>query len=254
MIAHGNQSVYGVQLGVLMLQARFPRILGDMGNAMTWPFPVRYKVVRGASPDKVVRGGAQGLLPVFIEAAQELVEDGCTGITTNCGFLSLFQQELAAALDVPVATSSLMQATQIQAMLPPGKRVGILSINASSLTQRHLDAAGVPEGTLLMGTESGKEFTRAILNDEAQLDISAARQDMLDASLSFQKQHPELGALLFECTNMIPYAADVQAATGLPVYSIYNLVQWFQQSLAPQPFIQCPMRLVGNPHNFQHNS
>lgn len=236
MIATGNQSVYGVQLGVLMLQARFPRILGDMGNALTWPFPVRFKVVRGASPDKVVRGGAEGLLPVFIEAAQELVEDGCTGITTNCGFLSLFQHELAEALDVPVATSSLMQAAQIQAMLPPGKRVGILTINAQSLTQQHLDAASVPAGTPVMGTEGGNEFTRAILNDEAQLDVAASRRDMIDASLAFQQKHPELGAILFECTNMIPYAADVQEATGLPVFSVYNLASWFQQSLAPVRF------------------
>lgn len=236
MIATGNQSVYGVQLGVLMLQARFPRIVGDMGNALTWPFPVRYKVVRGASPDKVVRGGAEGMLPLFIDAAQELVEDGCTGITTNCGFLSLFQRELAEALDVPVATSSLMQAAQIQAMLPATQRVGILTINAQTLSQKHLDAAGVPGGTPVMGTEGGSEFTRAILNDEAQLDVSAARQDMIEASLSFQQRHPELGALLFECTNMIPYAADVQEATGLPVFSVYNLASWFQQSLAPARF------------------
>lgn len=236
MIARGNRSVYGVQLGVLMLQARFPRILGDMGNALTWPFPVRFKVVRGASPDKVVRGGAEGLLPVFIEAAQELVEDGCTGITTNCGFLSLFQRELAEALDVPVATSSLMQAVQIQAMLPPGKRVGILTISAQTLTQQHLDAAGVPAGTPVMGTEGGSEFTRAILNDEAQLDVTASRKDMIDASLAFQQQHPELGAILFECTNMIPYAADVQEATELPVFSVYNLASWFQQGLAPARF------------------
>ncbi len=236
MIVTGNQSLYGVQLGILMLQARFPRIPGDMGNARTWPFPVRYKVVRGASPDKVVRGGAEGLLPLFIEAAQELIEDGCLGITTNCGFLSLFQRELSEALQVPVATSSLMQAAQIQMMLPPGKRVGILTINSTSLSQKHLDAAGVPAGTPVMGTEGGREFTRAILNDEGQLDVDAARQDMLDASRAFVEEHPELGAILFECTNMIPYAADVQEATGLPVYSIYNLVGWLQESLAPRPF------------------
>ena len=38
---------FQAMLGVLMLQARFPRIPGDMGNATTWPFPVLYKVVSG---------------------------------------------------------------------------------------------------------------------------------------------------------------------------------------------------------------
>ena len=80
-------------VGILMLDARFPRIPGDMGNATTWPFPVHYKIVRSATPDRVVRGGAEGLLDVFVAAARELVDDGVDGITTNCGFLSLFQEE-----------------------------------------------------------------------------------------------------------------------------------------------------------------
>src|SRR4051812_47766036 len=108
-VAHGGKAVYGAPLGILMLETRFPRVLGDMGNARTWPFPVLYRVVRGASPEKVVLNGAPGLLPAFIEAAQDLVELGAEAITTSCGFLSLFQKELAEAVKVPVATSSLMQ-------------------------------------------------------------------------------------------------------------------------------------------------
>src|SRR5438105_13367166 len=104
-IARGGKALYGAPLGILMLEARFPRIPGDMGNATTWPFPVLYRVVRGASPEKVVLQGARGLLPDFIAAAQELVHLGAEAITTNCGFLSLFQNELAEAAGVPVATS-----------------------------------------------------------------------------------------------------------------------------------------------------
>jgi hypothetical protein len=61
MKVYGGKSVYGAAVGILMLEARFPRIPGDMGNAQTWPFPVLYKVVRDASPDRVVRHQAQGL-------------------------------------------------------------------------------------------------------------------------------------------------------------------------------------------------
>src|SRR5688572_32269566 len=106
-IARGGKPVYGAPLGILMLEARFPRIPGDMGNATTWPFPVLYRVVGGASPEKVVLEGARGLLADFVEAAHELVRNGAEAITTNCGFLSLFQSELAAAVNAPVATSSL---------------------------------------------------------------------------------------------------------------------------------------------------
>lgn len=46
-----------------MLDTRFARIEGDMGNALTWPFPVLYRVVRGASPKRVVLKAAAGLFP-----------------------------------------------------------------------------------------------------------------------------------------------------------------------------------------------
>ena len=236
MKAVGGKSLCGASVGILMLDARFPRIPGDMGNALTWPFPVHYRIVRDASPDLVVRKGAAGLLPAFIDAARTLVADGVDGITTNCGFLSLYQDELAQAVPVPVATSSLMQVAQVNRILPAGKRAGILTISASTLTPAHLEAAGVPPGTPVGSTEDGQEFTRAILDNEMSLDVDLARQDNVNAALTMQKTHPDLGAIVLECTNMVPYAAEIQAATGLPVYSIYSFVCWFQSALQPPQF------------------
>ena len=236
MIATGGKAIYGAAVGILMLEARFPRIPGDMGNALTWPFPVHYRVVRDASPDCVVRGGAEGLLGRFVDAARDLVADGVDGITTNCGFLSLFQEELAAAVGVPVATSSLMQVGMVNRLLPPGRRAGILTISGSTLTAQHLDKAHVPQGTPVGSTEGLREFTRAILGNELQLDVEAARQDNVDAARALQAAHPDLGAIVLECTNMIPYAADIRRATGLPVFSILSFVTWFQSSLQPRVF------------------
>ena len=234
MTEQGGKAIYGASVGILMLDAQFPRIPGDMGNATTWPFPVHYKIVRGASPDLVVRQGAPGLLPLFIEAARELVADGVDGITTNCGFLSLMQAELQAAVPVPVATSSLMQVGLVNALLPPGKRAGILTISASSLTSEHLAAAAVPEDTPIGSTEQGEEFTRAILGNELTLDVNAARTDNVAAAKAMVAKHDDLGALILECTNMVPYAADIRAAAGLPVFSIESFVTWFQSGLAPR--------------------
>ncbi|QMU57955.1 MAG: aspartate/glutamate racemase family protein [Boseongicola sp.] len=232
----GGKSIYGASVGILMLEAQFPRIPGDMGNATTWDFPVHYKVVRGASPDKVVRHSAKGLLQPFLDAASELVKDGVDGITTNCGFLSLFQAEIAESVDVPVATSSLMQIPLVNAMLPENRQVGILTISGSTLTSDHLKAANVPSSTPITSTEGGDEFTRVILNDEAELDIELARQDNVDAALKLVRNNPEVGAIVLECTNMIPYAADIRTATGLPVYSMLSFISWFQSGLVPRRF------------------
>lgn len=236
MKAIGGKAIYGASVGILMLEARFPRIPGDMGNATTWDFPVHYKVVRGASPDLVVRKGAEGTLDSFIAAARELESDGVDGITTNCGFLALFQKELAAAVSVPVVTSSLMQVAMVNRILPAGKRAGILTISGSSLTQAHLDGAQVPQGTPVGTTEGGREFTRAILDNEVELDIDLACQDNVEAALAMQAEHDDLGALVLECTNMEPYAADIATATGLPVFSIQTFVRWFQNGLVPRQY------------------
>lgn len=236
MKATGGKSVYGAALGILMLETRFPRIPGDIGNAGSWPFPLLYKVVPNASPDRVVRRGAEGLLPAFIEAGRELVRLGADGVTTGCGFLSLFQRELATALDVPVATSALMQVPLIQRLLPAGKRVGVLTVSAETLTAGHLTAAGADPETPVVGTEGGQEFSRVLLNDEDSLDVDLARADNVAAARRLVESHPEVGAIVLECTNMVPFAADIAAATGRPVHSIHTFATWFHAGLAPRRF------------------
>ncbi|MEM9682585.1 MAG: aspartate/glutamate racemase family protein [Pseudomonadota bacterium] len=236
MKAVGGKSIYGASLGILMLETRFPRIPGDIGNAGSWPFPVLFKVVPQASPDRVVVRGAEGLLPAFIEAGKELVRLGADGITTSCGFLSLFQDELAEALDVPVATSSLMQVPLIERTLPAGKRVGILTVSGDSFSEAHLTAAGVDPSTPVMGAEGGREFSRVMLNNEELIDVDLAREDNISAARQLVEAHPEVAAIVLECTNMVPFAADIRDATGRSVFSIYSFATWFHSGLTPRRF------------------
>ena len=235
-IAYGGKTLYGAKVGILMLETRFPRIPGDMGNAQTWPFPVLYKVVPGASPRRVVREKAEGLLDELLAAADELVRLGADGITTTCGFLSLYQRDIAAHVGVPVATSSLMQIPFVERVLPPGKRVGILTVSAASLTADHLRAAGADPATPVVGTDDGSEFSRVMINDEERLDVAAAERDILAAGDELVASHDGIGAVLLECTNMVPYARVLSQRLRLPVFSIYTFVTWFQSGLIPRDF------------------
>jgi Asp/Glu/hydantoin racemase len=235
-VARGGKAIYGASLGILMLEARFPRIPGDMGNATTWPFPVLYKVVRGASPDRVVRRGAEGLLQDFLDAAADLVAQGADGITTNCGFLSLYQRELAAHVRVPVATSSLMQIATVERLLPPGRRAGVITVSAASLTKRHLELAGAPADTPVVGTDHGAEFTRVLLGNETELDIEKAEGDILAAGRALLRQSPEVGAIVLECTNMCPYANALRRHVGLPVFDMVTFATWFHAGLSPRVY------------------
>ena len=237
----GGKSVYGARLGILSLETRFPRVIGDMGNAGTWPFPVLFSVVRGASPQRVVRERAQGLLEPFLDAARALVRSGADGITTTCGFLSLFQSELAAACGVPVAASSLMQVPVVERLLPAGRRAGILTVSGADLRPEHLVAAGVAPDTPVAGTESGRELSRVLLGDLPELDVEAAEEDVLEAADALCAGHPEVGAIVLECTNMMPYTAALRMRSGLPVYDMYSFATWFHYGLEPRRFPRDPV-------------
>ena len=156
MRVRGGPNLYGFSVGILMLDTRFPRIPGDMGNATTFDFPVRYHRVPGASPDRVVRQGQQALLPAFVEGAQFLEREGVSAISTNCGFLAKFQRELAATVSVPVFTSSLMLVPLVHRMLQPGRAVGVLTVDASSLHADHFAGAGITPDipTVVAGLET----------------------------------------------------------------------------------------------------
>jgi Asp/Glu/hydantoin racemase len=230
----GGFNQFGFTVGILMLDTRFPRIRGDMGNATTFPFPVRYHRVAGADPDLVVRRGAEGLLPAFVAGARALEQEGVGAVTTNCGFLVKYQRELAAAVRVPVFTSSLLLIPLVHRMLPPSQRVGVMTVNASSLAREHLEGAGIgPDVPLVVvGLETEKEFTHVLLDDQLELDVDLAREEHVRVARRLVAEHPDVGAIVLECTNMPPYTADIQRETGRPVFDILSLVRMAHDALA----------------------
>ena len=225
-----------LSIGVLMLDTHFQRLPGDIGNGRTWPFPVQFRVVRGADPAAIVHGRPEQFLEPFIAAALDLVACGVRGITTSCGFLALLQKEFAAALPVPVATSSLLQAPLIEAMLPAGQQVGILTFAAEALTARHLAAVGVRPDTPIEGLAPDSLFRQVYGNRGGVSEVSRLEDEVVTAARALVERHPNVGAILCECTNLPPHSAAIAAATGRPVFDIIGFVEWFGHAILPPSF------------------
>ena len=234
-----KRTYYGVPVGILMLDSKFERFNGDIGNAQTWPFPVQYKVVRGAVPNKVVDAlNNRHLFQLFADAADELIEEGVDGITTTCGFLALYQQELAAHCSVPVATSALLQAPMVARVLPKGKRPGILTFSAEALTMHHLAAVGVDPDTPIVGLPVTSEFQRSIREGDDTVPFTVLKDEVLDTAERMLKDDPSIGAIVCECTNITPYSREINQRLGVPVFDMVTLVHWFHRALRPQYFPQ----------------
>ena len=115
----------------------------------------------------------------------------------------------------------------------------VLALAGCASTTRDMSGpvVGVPLDTPFIGTEKGQEFFRVlILGEKDDMDVAKARQDIIDAGRSLVAAHPEVGAIVLECTNMPPYAAALQAAIGMPVYDIYSMITWFHAGLRPRAF------------------
>lgn len=229
---YGGRTNYGQPVGILMLDTVFPRIPGDVGNAFTFDFPVRYLKVEGANPARVVIDADPALLDPFICAARQLESEGCRLISTSCGFLVMFQQQLAAAVSVPVLTSSLLMVPLLQRTLGPDKKVGVITARKCSLNERHFAGAGITDMDVpLVGLEHEKAFPPPYSFNGLELDVDAVKEEMARAGETMAKEHPEVGAIVLECTNMPPYAALVREASGLPVFDITHLLRFAAMGL-----------------------
>ena len=233
-----KRTYYGVSIGILMMETYFERFNGDIGNARTWPFPVQYRIVKGATPDRVTSASGPDMLEAFKAAADELIAAGVDGITTTCGFLALYQKELAAHCSVPVATSALLQVPMVARILPRGKRPAILTFSAEGLTRAHLEAVGVDAATPVHGMPRTSEFQRSIREGDTSVPFATLEREVLDAAERTVRADPSIGAFVLECTNLTPYSRAIHRAAGLPVFDMVSLVHWFQRSLAPELFAQ----------------
>lgn len=234
---YGKTNLYGYTIGILVNESYFPRLPGSLGNATTFSFPVLYKVVRGATGERVVREPDEDTIRRYVAGARELESQGVRAITTSCGFTAMFQRELAECVDVPVFASSLLLVPLIVRMLKDKQRVGIVTADSRYITIRHFDEVGIDlERVRLAGMEGCAEFERVVFQDKHELDVGRMEKEVVGVATKLVAQHPEVRAILLECSLLPPFAKAVQETTNLPIFDFTSLVTMVHSSLVRKPF------------------
>ena len=231
-----KQSWYGESIGILILDATYPCIPGNVGNASTFPFPVRYKVVKEASIERLIKKRDKTLVQPFIDAAIELQEEGVKAITGACGFMALFQREVSDALDVPVFLSSLLQIPFIYQIKK--QKIGIITADSKSLTPEHFISVGVNREIPLLigGMEDQKEFREAILEEKGTLDSDLIESEVVGVANKLIAENPDIGALVLECSDLPPYAHAIQKEINLPIFDFTTMIQYVHTALVRKEF------------------
>ncbi|WP_171119315.1 aspartate/glutamate racemase family protein [Ruegeria sp. HKCCA5463] len=226
-IYQGGQNICGASIGVLCLESYFPKPPGHIKNPSSLPFPVLYEMIDGVTVPTLLNNPTPDLLNPFIKGAQRLEAEGVRAITGSCGFLALFQKELAAAVSVPVFASSLIQVPLAFHMTGATAPVGVITADSSALTQRHFEgvgAGGVP--VAVQGLEHTSEFAEVILrNARTRMDTDLIEAEVLDAARRLKRETPEIRSVVLECTDLPPYAKRIQEDLKLPVFDLTTLAQ-----------------------------
>ncbi|TWI92484.1 hypothetical protein JM93_00026 [Roseibium hamelinense] len=232
---HSDSTVQPPTIGILSLDTKFPRPIGDAGNPLSYAMPVRVRIVEGADSPLIVRDGLPGddMLRRFEEAARGLEAEGADVIVSTCGFLVTAQARLARSVRVPVLLSALSLAPLVKVTRPG--RVGILTASAKSLGPHVLAAAGLDAAEVaIRGLDDVPEFRDTILvtrdAQPANFDQAVVARAVGERAASLAKDHPDLSAIILECGNLPPYAASVRAATSLPVFHIVDAANALAQS------------------------
>ena len=231
----GGRTFYGQDIGILMMDTKFPRIPGDPGNAATFDFPVCYKVVRDVfQGDRIPRDADEILLKAFCKAARELEKDGCRAITTCCGFLAGFQRELADAVDIPVFTTTLTLIPMIASMIGRKKQIGIFSERAQFMTDSLFEKSGWSSrdyNICVSDLPEQSEFNELIIYNHESGDPDKIRESIRQMTREHMEKYPDTGAIVLECQNFAPFGDVIAKESGVPVFGLNQLIAFIEASL-----------------------
>lgn len=233
---------YGTTIGILLLNERTAYVPGDVANASTYEFPVRYQVVEELLTNRLVVDADPALAEPIIRSARALEQSGVAAITADCGYLALFQKQVVAAVNVPVFLSSWMQVPFIYQILQPNKKVGAIVANKPYLRMETLQNAGIADTSRLVitGMENSPAFRSAVIEqenkDEKPLDTDAVAQEVVGVATALVEANPDIGAILLECSCLPPYAAAVHEALRLPVFDFVTMINYVYAAVAPRSY------------------
>ena len=238
-VYHTNPTAeaYGQGIGILLLDAYMPFTPGDVANASTYRYPVVYKPVSGLATD-VCLNGAPEFAGAIADAARELARQGVRGISSDCGFMLQYQQAAADAVDVPVALSSLLQLPLIERSVGPERPIGVITADSRTLSRDFLERAGIrPRNPIIIrGLQDEPEFHSAILEPKGTMDTDLITEETAAMARAIKDEHPDLGAILLECSLLPPYAAAVQQAVGVPVFDFVSLIDYMRAGTHPRRY------------------
>jgi hypothetical protein len=239
-----GRNVFGVTIGLVQMHVNLAMIPGNMSNATTFDFPILYRRMNADNvADVMANPPTQNFTDAIVEAAQWLELQGVRAIMGNCGFFGSYQNAVKARINVPFYSSSLMMLPMMVHSMPGNKKVGVITANGPVLEKvQAIENCGLsPEDKenriVVMGCENGAEFSSAIMANTGVYNPLKVGQEIVAVAKQMLQENKDIGAILLECTELSPHAAEVQNAVRMPVWDYTTLTKWIYSGCIRRPFV-----------------
>lgn len=205
---------------------------GALLNPSTFDFPIIVETVAGAWVDRVLPGDPS-LEPACIAAAQKLVSRGAAAISANCGFFIRHQAAVAASVKVPVALSSLILIPTLLRQLPSDAKLAVITADSTLFGDDLLGDCSASDRVRVVvgGVEGGKLLRNEMMRPPPPTEDADIEADVVARIDQLRAAHPEVAALLFECTAFPRVTPSVRRRVGLPIYDITTLCRMTMASV-----------------------
>jgi hypothetical protein len=235
--AKKNQVSYGEAIGILLLDCQVPFIPGDVANATTYDFPVRFKKVDGFTTERALEKDPT-IFSSLLESALELQRNGVRAITGDCGYMALHQSKLREHLNIPVFLSSLLQIHFIRQIIMKDALIGILCTDSTNLDKNLLSSIDInhTDDLVIFGLQDSKAFSDAVIKEAGVLYAEKVENEVCRMAERLIAEHPDVRAILLECSCLPPYGAAVQKATNLPVFDYYTMIVYVYNAVVKKKF------------------
>jgi len=231
-----GQAIAGCAIGIVVLELWYPLVPGNVANGSTFDFPVLFKILKGSTGQQISTADPI-LLDMILEAGEELERQGARAIVGACGYFANYQKAASEKLNLPTFLSSVLQVPIILQGLKPDQKVGIICANAPAFTPDLMSQCGITDQSrvVIVGAQECPEFHN-IFDGTGHFNSYKVGQEIVGLAKDLVGKHPEVGAILLECSDMPPYARAVQNAVRLPVFDFISLINWIYHGVVRHPF------------------
>ncbi|MCP4302091.1 MAG: aspartate/glutamate racemase family protein [Gammaproteobacteria bacterium] len=229
-----GQAVAGFPIGILCIPGVSALIPGNVQNAQTFTFPVKYQVLRDVQFEQIAKGD-KAVVPAIVKAAESLVDDGVGAIVGACGSLGHYQSVVANAVAVPVFMSILTQVPLLLNSLGENQSLAIVFATKTAFSPLIQRECGIDDLSRIVQID--------LIDCPSFIDMTQGDKPLDGDALLAQiisKVEAEIddsvGAIMLQCSDLPPFAVEIQHHFGLPVFDMTGLIDWVYRSVVRRPF------------------